>query len=190
MRNCVSCGAAVGSRFKYCDDCRDTAMWRPNYDGIEVATKRLNISVPVVIRRVSTNRLLGRYHGIKLRDDHPTDMDVIMEMSDDELQQYMYHFVTVSSRLTPERASRVLWHELTHASQFENVEDYTALYNEEYACVKEAAAEIGVPLAAAYKLISFEIEAAKNERRHTKTPLALANRRAIEPKRGLITVNA
>jgi len=189
MRNCVSCGAAVAPRFKYCDDCRDTAaVWRPDYDGISRATKRLKITVPVVIRRVTTNKLLGRYHGIKLRDDHPTDMDVIVQMSDDELRQYMYHFITVSARITPDRASRVLWHELTHASQMENVDNYKTLYDTEYRIIKEHAAELNIPLAAAYKLISFEVEAIKNEDRHKKTPLTLANRRAVKPKRGLIAV--
>lgn len=184
MHNCPSCGTAIAGRVKYCDDCRDTAApWRVNHDNIDIACDYLDIDVPVYIRRAATRELLGRYHGIKLRDNAPRDMEVVSQMTDDELNSFMYHKITISTRLTPEAASRALWHELTHAAQYQRDPDY---YVEQYAKELKQARAIAasgvMPFTKAYRLISFEIEAKANEELHyTMCSLTLANKRANMP---------
>lgn len=180
---CISCGTAVAARRKYCDDCRDTsAPWRVNDENLDKARTHLGIGAPVVVRRSATRKLLGRYHGVKLLDGHPTDLDEIMSMTDEELNNFMYHYITVAARLTVEQASRVIWHELTHAMQYQNIPDYTERYARELRDAKRAAARSGLPLSHVYRMISFEREASANELNHNKLfSLTLANRRANMP---------
>lgn len=183
MRNCISCGSPAHGRRKYCDDCRDTrAPWRVDDDNLLAACDHLGLSVSVDIRRTATRKLLGRYHGIKIPDDAPRDPDVVAQMSDDEINALMRHRITISARLTPEAASRTLWHELTHASQYErDPEYYVQQYAKELREAKALAAT-GMPYNKAYRMISFEIEAKANEELHyTLFPLTLANRRANMP---------
>jgi hypothetical protein len=185
MKNCSHCGTAItGTGYKYCDDCRDTsAPWRPSIDNIALAAQHLGIAVPVEVRRSATRKLLGRYHGIRLHDDAPRDPDVIATMSDDYLNTLMHHHITVSARLTPEAASRVIWHEMTHAAQYERDPDYyVSQYAAELRDAKRLAALTGQPFDRFYRMISFEIEAKANEGNHYKLyPLSLANNRANMP---------
>lgn len=180
---CVSCGSTIDARKKYCDDCRDTsAPWRVNDQTLSDACAFLGITIPVVIRRSATRKLLGRYHGIKLRDNHPTTIDEIESLSDDDLNNFMYHYITVSARLTADQASRVLWHELTHAYQYESIPDYRDQYEREMAQAKVAAARSGVPISKVYKMISFEQQAIANETNHDSMfGLTLQNLRANMP---------
>lgn len=180
---CISCGSAVEGRRKYCDDCRDTsAPWRVDPDGLARACEHLNITVRVDIRRTATRKLLGRYHGVKIPDDAPRDHAVIDQMTDEELDALMSHYITVSARLTPEAASRTLWHELTHAAQYERDPNY---YVEQYTKELQEAKRLannGFPYNRAYRMISFEIEAKANEELHyTLCSLTKANRRANMP---------
>lgn len=185
MRNCTSCGSPTTGKMKYCDDCRDTsAPWRVHDANLLVACDHLKIQVPVVIRRSATRKLLGRYHGIQLREDAPRDMDVIATMTDDELNSFMYHKITASARMTPESASRTLWHELTHAAQYERDSDYyISEYAKELQDAKDIAASGLMTFEKAYRLISFEVEAKANEDLHyTLCPLTLVNKRANMPQ--------
>ena len=148
--NCISCGNNIDSRRKkYCDDCRDTsAPWRVDAVAVSRALADLDMLLPVDIRRSSGRRIRGRYHGTVLLNDN----DRVVAC----------HRITVSARMHPADASRTIWHELTHASQYERDPDYArkyALYP--------------------YDNNPFETEAKANERYHdTMYPLALANRRA------------
>lgn len=180
---CKSCGAATTGRKHYCDDCRDTkAPWRPHSVNIQRAADHLGITIPIVVRRSATRKLLGRYHGIKLRDGHPTDVDTVLAMSDEELNNYMFHYITIAARLTVDQASRAIWHELTHAAQYQNIPDYRERYARELRDAKRAAARTGLPLSNVYRMISFEREASANELNHEKLfSLALANSRANMP---------
>jgi hypothetical protein len=183
MHNCDFCDAPVSGRYKYCDDCRDTkAPWRVNTDNLTRACDHLDLTARVIVKRTATRKLLGRYHGIKIPDDAPRDPAVVAQMTDDEIDALMHHLITVSARMTPEAASRTLWHELTHAMQYErDPEYYSKQYAKELANVKRLVAN-GVPYAQAYRLISFEVEAKANEELHyTMFPLTLANKRVTMP---------
>lgn len=180
---CISCGSSIDGRRKYCDDCRDTsAPWRVDTDNLARACDHLGVTVRVNIRRTATRRLLGRYHGIKVPDDAPRDPAVIDTMTEEQIDALMTHYITASARLTPEAASRTLWHELTHAAQYERDPNY---YVEQYAKeLREARrlADNGIPFNRAYRMISFEIEAKANEDLHyTMFSLTKANRRANMP---------
>lgn len=184
MNTCTNCDTVISGRSKYCDDCRDTsAPWRPNDASIQFGANYLGIDVPVLIRRSATRKLLGRYHGIKLTRDAIRDIELVTTMTDNDLNAMMYHYITVSARLTPEAASRVLWHELTHAAQYErDPKHYASKYAEELRHAKRIAAQTGIPFERLYRVISFEIEAKANEDNHYKVcSLTLANLRANMP---------
>ena len=183
MRNCTSCGAAVSGRSRYCDDCRDTkAPWRPDCDNIDRARNHLGINIRVVVRRTNSRRLLGRYHGLHIAKDAPQDPDVIFAMDAEELGRHIYHYVTVSARMTVEAASRTLWHELTHAAQNERVPDWAQRYAAEMEQARYAATFHRTDIASTYGEISFEVEARANEENHYSLfSLALANKRASMP---------
>lgn len=184
MTTCTNCDTAIPGRSKYCDDCRDTsAPWRPNDASIQFGADYLGIDVRVLVRRSATRKLLGRYHGIKLTPDAVRDESVINTMTDKDLNAMMYHYITVSARLTPEAASRVIWHEMTHAAQYErNPGHYVSKYAEELRDAKRIAARTGIPFDRLYRMISFEIEAKANEDNHYQVcSLALANLRASMP---------
>lgn len=185
MKNCPSCGSAVAGRIKYCDDCRDTrAPWRINHDNMKTACALLGIDISVRVRRVATRRLLGRYHGVHLTDDAPLDMEVAAKMTEEQLAGFMYHKITIGTRLTPEAASRALWHELTHAKQFQdNPERYVHQYAEELKAARALAASGETSFAEAYRTISFEVEAKANEGLHdTVCSLTHVNKRANMPE--------
>ena len=182
MPHCTHCAAAFTGRGRYCPDCRDTgAPWRVDHAALDRARAHLGIDCDVVVRRVATRKLLGRYHGARLRPDAPS-LAVAARMTDEQLTGFMYHLVTVSTRLTPEHASRALWHELTHAAQYEADPDaYVEGYHAEMEDVRRVVAT-GVPLARAYRAISFAVEAKANELLHdTIGSLALPNKRASLP---------
>lgn len=99
MQNCISCGAVVKARQKYCDDCRDTlSPWRVDTSNLHKACRLLGINSPVVVRRSPGKNMIGRYHGFNANGEHA---------------------ITVSARLSPSLASQTIWHELTHAKQRE-----------------------------------------------------------------------
>lgn len=146
MRNCTSCGAAVTTRHKYCADCRDTASpWRPDEFNIERARIELGLKHPVVIRRSCGKNTSGKYLGINARGEH---------------------VITVAARLSPTMASQVIWHELTHAKQREQNEDFHFDYT-------LARARYG------YANNVYEIEAKASEDNHyARFSLTHANKRA------------
>jgi hypothetical protein len=184
-RACAHCSAPVEGRARYCPDCRDAAApWRVDDEALARACERLGLIARVVVRRVSTRNLAGRYHGIRIPDEAPSDPEEVARMSDEEIDGWMHHLITISSTLTPAAASRALWHELTHAAQFERDPE---LYSREYKREQREARALGrqgVPYAAAYRSISFEVEAKANEELHDLVePLTRANRRCPTPGR-------
>lgn len=186
MSNCCFCSAKVEGRYRYCEDCRDTrAPWRVHHDNLDAACKYFDLSTSVVVRRTATRQLLGRYHGIQIPEDAPQDPEIVLQMSEQDLLAIttrMFHLITASARMTAEAASRTIWHELTHAAQYErDPEFYSRQYAKELAIVKRLVAN-GIPHARAYRMISFEIQAKANEDLHyTVYPLAIANKRVNMP---------
>ena len=185
-RTCPHCNADfVGDRRStQCPDCRDTsAPWRVDEDALARAQSHLGTIVPVRIRRMKGKALRGRYHGIKLLPEPPRDPDVIATTDDDVLNSLMYHHITVALRLTPEAASRTIWHELTHAAQYERAPDaYVEGYAREKAAAKTIAARTGTHFSRVYQHISFETEAKANESLHYSLfPLTLTNKRCELP---------
>ncbi|MGI9116011.1 MAG: hypothetical protein ACR2JV_00030 [Gaiellales bacterium] len=183
---CPHCHAAFTGdrRSTYCPDCRDTgAPWRVDEEALDRARAHLGIEVPVRVRRMKGKALRGRYHGIELTPDAPRDLEVIATMSDAEVNAMMFHKITAAVRLTPELASRALWHELTHAAQYERDPDrYLAEYHRESRTAKAIAKRTRTPYARVYKHISFETEAKANEGLHDDLfPLALENKRCELP---------
>ena len=70
----------------------------------------LGILLPVrIVKHQGGSQLLGT-HQLKSASEAPSSMNV---------KTNFYHHVTIGSRLSPWRASRVVWHELTHAKQSE-----------------------------------------------------------------------
>jgi hypothetical protein len=177
---CRHCGAAFAGGAVHCPDCRDTAApWRVDDAALARACDHLGIKVPVRVRRMPGRGLRGRYHGIRLAPDAPRDPAVFGLLSDAELTALMHHQITVATRLTPSVASRVLWHELTHAAQFEHDADgYIEGYARERAAMRAHCARTGEPWGTAYRRISYETEATANEGLHDdRHPLTLPNRR-------------
>ena len=179
-RTCRHCAAAFTGGSAHCPDCRDTAApWRVDEAALARACAHLGIDVEVRVRRMHGRGLRGRYHGIRLAPEAPLDPAVIATMTDDELAALMHHHITIAVRLTPEDASRVLWHELTHAAQYEHDSDaYIEGYARERAAIRAECAITGEPWGTAYRRISYEVEATANEGLHDDLhPLTLANRR-------------
>jgi hypothetical protein len=112
------------------------------------ACRLLGITKPVEIRRTSGNNTAGKYRGINAKG---------------------IHVITVAARLSPTMASQTIWHELTHAKQNENDENFRSNYGKSVRSV-------------GYLKSPYEREAKANEENHnTKFSLALANKRASLP---------
>jgi len=150
MRNCIHCGAAVNSRYKYCDDCRDTSSpWRISEFEIDRARTLLGISLPIRVRKTAGKRVAGRHYGVCTADNGGR-----------------YHYITIAARLTPEQASRTLWHEMTHAAQHEQDPNFTITYMTQR-------------ILFGYRDCPLEVEAKANEEYHdTEFSLTKGNRRA------------
>ena len=179
-RTCRHCAAAFTGGGAHCPDCRDTAApWRVDEAALARACAHLGIDVEVRVRRMHGRGLRGRYHGIRLAPEAPLDPAVFGRMTDDELGALMHHRITVATRLTPSVASRVLWHELTHAAQYERDSDaYIEGYAREQRAIRAHCARTGEPWGVAYRRISYEVEATANEGLHDDLhPLTLPNRR-------------
>lgn len=181
-RTCPHCRAAFAGdrRSRFCPDCRDTAApWRVDDAALARACAHLGFTTPVRVRRMTGRALRGRYHGARLTPDAPRDMAIVERMTDAELNACMYHSITIAARLTPTMASRTLWHELTHAAQYERDPDrYVAEYRREQREARLASRRTGAPYAHTYRLISFETEATANELLHDELfALTLTNRR-------------
>lgn len=89
------------------------------------------------------------------------------------------HRVGVAADLSFRSASRVLWHELTHAVQVERLgseEAFRALWWQQMHDLGLSRQEAARATGRRYRRAGLEVEARVNERRHRK--LALAHRRA------------
>ena len=187
IMTCPHCQAQFDGdrRSSFCPDCRDTAgPWRVDEAALDRARAHLGIDVPVRVRRMKGKALRGRYHGIKLLPEAPRDPAAIAATPDDVLNGLMYHHITIALRLTPEFASRALWHELTHAAQYERDPDgYVAGYTRQAQQAKAFARRTRTRYAQVYRGISYETEAKANEGLHADVgPLTLANRRCSLPR--------
>lgn len=165
MATCAHCGAVGDHAKKYCPNCRDTSTpWRPDKAAIDRARKILGVTLEVRVITTDRDDPIGRYYEPVVAKGNP------------------YHPIDIARRLSVESASRCLWHELTHAAQWEAnpdfVEDYGILEQEAI----KLAEKMNIPYAQAYRMIPFELEAKANEEYHyTKFPLMLPNLRASLP---------
>ncbi len=76
--------------------------WEVDPVALAEARELLEVRRPVEIRRVSATRINGRWG--PRRDPRSGEIR---------------HFIRIETHLDREQASRTLWHELTHASQFD-----------------------------------------------------------------------
>jgi hypothetical protein len=116
---------------------------------IDKARALLGISLPVRVRKTAGKRVAGRHYGIQTANNGSR-----------------YHYITVAARLTPEQASRTLWHEMTHAAQYEQDPHFTMTYTAQR-------------LIFGYRDCPLEVEAKANEEYHdTEFSLTKGNKRA------------
>ncbi len=173
---CAFCGTATNR--KYCEDCRLTAApWRVDPVNLERAYEVLGLKVSARISFTTAKNVRGRYYGMELVKDIRSIPD--SEDEDEAMRSMMYHNIRIIHRLMPEDASRTIWHELTHALQYErDPEGYKENYKRE--CRKAIALTQSrfVSEFEAYLRIPQETEAKANEYYHdTHFPLTLANKR-------------
>jgi hypothetical protein len=123
---------------------------------VDDAGRQLGLTMPVRVLVRSYRHLSGRYIG--LRDG--------------------VHHIGLASDLSARSASRVLWHELTHAAQVERLGGHAAFTKRWWAEMKAAGLTTRQASRAetrGYGRTPLEREARANERRHRR--LALAARR-------------
>lgn len=170
---CAHCGAVGDHAKKYCPDCAITLVpWRVDADAVNRAREILGIILPVRITAVSKDNPIGEYFApIVTRDKMRS-----------ESSKFAYHPIKIAKRLSAEAASRCIWHEMTHAAQWEHEPAFEEQYRLLEAEARRLAERMGVNFLEAYRMIPFELEAKANEEYHyTKFPLALHNRRASLP---------
>jgi hypothetical protein len=168
MRNCAHCGTVVHHRQKHCDDCSYTkSPWRVDDAALEKACDVLGIVLPVIVLQVADrDDPIGLYHAPR-KDDSGE----------------LFHPITIVARLTPEAASRSIWHEITHAAQWEDDPDFVETYNLMNESAKSVAEKEGVDYKEVYRLIPYEVEAKANERYHESMfSLTRINKRASMKK--------
>jgi hypothetical protein len=158
----------------YCPDCKPasagatngaTAPWRVDDEGLARAAEHLGLTKPIHVKRSKGVSLLGTYRQIR-NYTRETDGGYKSATVHKALPEYVEcHVVTVSARLTPDQASRVIWHELTHAAQRERDPESGIKYSREVKnrrCINKS-----TPAAhARYESIPYEVEARKNEALH------------------------
>lgn len=164
MRNCAHCGTAVQNE-KHCDDCSYTkSPWRLDNDALLRACDELGILLPVRVAQVSDrDDPIGLYHAPRR----------------DSVDGGLFHPISVVARLTAPAASRSIWHEMTHAAQWESDPDFIDNYNRLNEAAQNVAKQNGLDYKEIYRLIPYEVEAKANEAYHDSMfPLALPNKRA------------
>jgi len=189
LKPCDHCGTATNK--KYCENCRLTAApWRVDPVNLERAYEVLGLEVSARIRFTKAQNIRGRYYGMELVKDIRSISE--SEDEDEAMLSMMYHNIRVIHRLMPEDASRVIWHELTHALQYErDPEGYRENYKRECRKAIALAQSHVVSEFEAYLRIPQETEAKANEHYHdSHFPLTLANKRVtIEHKHEQAYVN-
>jgi len=158
-----------------CPDCRDnrqraksgnSAPWRLDDDMLAAAVKHFGLVRPVYVRRSKGVRLLGAYKGTRLGCQLNAAAEPVTT----------YHYITVSARLTDDQASRVLWHELTHAAQAERDPLFHKKYQTALRDSRAKSTQRSGAAHARYESLPWEVEARKNEGLHdTVGSLTLPN---------------
>lgn len=149
--------------------------WKVNTVALQEACDFLGIKRPVRIVPTAMKHALGRYHG--LGRTGPTSRKRVLHEP--------VHHITVAADLGPQRASRTILHELTHAAQCERYDtgDHLAA-NAHYDIAYTAQANVaGLHTRAAnkwtaddlvsYGRIAFEREAIENEALVNHFPVAM-----------------
>lgn len=159
----------------YCDACKPAAAgasngstrpWRVNDEGIAAVAKHLGLTKPVYVKGTKGISLLGAYHGLRFG----LELHKSLPLTDE------YHLITVSARLTPEQASRVICHEMTHAAQRERDPESGKKYAKEMAQRRCKSKTRSASAHARYESMAYEVEARKNEALHdTVAACALPN---------------
>lgn len=141
--------------------------WVFNDTAIDQAREILEFEKPVQILRRRMKWSLGRYLGIYYNWDwEPTIQDWI--------QGSDFHRITITSAVGATKASRLLWHELTHASQRELYgEEFGEIYDQQLRDIglSPHAIEYGRLIDPKYREIPMEREAFGNEEKHSSLPL-------------------
>lgn len=138
---------------------KQNAGWRKSLAGLTRARQELGITLPILIKQTSR---IGDQQGI-----HSLHLE----------NGKLHHHIIVKSYLTPEEATEVLWHELTHAAQAERAaakvvrpEDFSALsYRVKTAWTAEQIHQRDWP----YSRRPIEREANENMRKFAHIPLAI-----------------
>lgn len=135
---------------------RKACAWEFDLDAIERAGRELGLRLPVGLAVVEAGgywQTTDGAHRVKTADrgEHA-------------------HGITVRRSVDAERASRILWHELTHAAQAEaHPTGPHRFYREAYAV--HSRARVGA-YGGAYRANPFEVEAREAEANHERLPLA------------------
>lgn len=150
----------------YCPACKPAAAgakngstrpWRVDDDGISAVSEHLGLTLPVYIRGSKGVSRLGGYHGVRFGFEIHKSLESIQR----------YHYITVSSRQTPDQASRAICHEMTHAMQYErDPENFFKNYKKETVARRCRASNRTSAAHARYEAIPYEVEARKNENLH------------------------
>jgi hypothetical protein len=182
FKDCHHCTTPFNGRGLYCPDCRDTASpWRLNEDTLRSACKQLGITMTVRIRRTNLPVAYGAYHGIRKRRGNAAIRGQIAEISGTH-RPGEYHLITIIPRLTPAFASRVLWHELSHARDREHNPHHDRSCRLIARRLRREAQRDGRSPWSAYASYPWEIRASANEELHdVYESLTHANTRATMP---------
>lgn len=159
----------------YCPSCKPAAAgatngstrpWRVDYDGVAAVAKHLGLTLPVYIKGTKGINRLGTYRGTRFG----------MEIHKSLPPAQKFHLITVAARLTPEQASRVICHEMTHAAQRERDPESGKKYAQEMVKRRCKSNTRSAAAHARYEGMAYEVEARKNEALHdTVASCALAN---------------
>ncbi len=179
LRACEHCGGGVGGRGRFCSACRDTASpWRVSSAMLERACIELGIEGSVVVRRAPLEVSWGRYEDRRTKQKAlaVSGRKVFIEGVN---RRRHVHVIVVHPRLTPSLASRVLWHELSHARDMEMIPNMQRKSERELHERTSRLRAGGLDEWDAYAGTSFEVRAAAAFELHTLIgPLTLPNRRA------------
>jgi hypothetical protein len=181
-KNCHHCTTPFKGRGLYCTDCRDTASpWRLDEAMVYRACKELGIELTVRIRRTNLPAAYGSYYGIQKRVGTAAVRGQIAEITGTR-RLGEYHLITIIPRLTPAFASRVLWHELSHARDREQDPHHYRSCRSIARKLRQEAEREGRSRWSAYASYPWEVRASANEDLHDICgSLTLANQRASMP---------
>jgi hypothetical protein len=137
--------------------------WEVDRALLRDACERLVVRYNVIVTPAKLpDRVKGRYCGF------------------DYVRKVLGHDIRISRYLSPEDASRCLWHELTHVSQFE---DSPSTFYDEYERYDRKYKQLlasGVASADAYLSNPFEAAAKANERLHDEVGSLMLTKAGVD----------